>query len=419
MKKYIIVGGNKLFGSVNVPCSKNAYLPILAGCILCDEEIILKDCPNFEDIKSMCDILKELGASVIKQGTTLCVNCKNITNHTIPHNLSGKIRSSIFSLGAILSRLKRAIIAYPGGCDIGSRPIDLHIKGLEAMGVKIQDKHGFLNCDGCNLAGGTINLDFPSVGATENIILAGILAKGETKIINCAKEPEIVDLANFLNKMGANICGEGTSTITIQGVKKLHGIEYTPISDRIITGTYAIATAICGGKVELNNANQEHIHALISKINNNCCKVEIKNNKILVTQERRPKSFQKLETMPYPGFPTDLQSQIVTLASISKGTSIITENLFETRFKHVPELVKMGANIVVKGKTAVVAGVSQLYGAEVNTSDLRGGAALVLAGLGANGYTTVNGIEIIDRGYENFEQTLTSLGADIKRVEQN
>lgn len=424
MDKFLINGGKKLSGTAEITAAKNAYLPILAACILCDDNITLCQCPEYVDIVNMTKILKNLGAKVkpettdgkIHNNCNLNIDCSNLSSSSIPQELASSLRSSIFSLGSILGKQRKAKVAYPGGCAIGARPIDLHIKGLRALNVKVVDKHGYLTCDGSNMKGGIVNLDFPSVGATENIILAATKTKGTTKIINAAKEPEIVDLANFLNKFGAKIYGAGTSTITIEGVEKLGGGAYTPIPDRIVAGTYLIAALAAGGEVELRNFRPEHNLALLEKIKQTNAKVKIKKNTLFLKTENRPKAISKIETSPYPGFPTDLQAQMVALQSISKGTSIIVENLFETRFKHVPELVKMGANIVVKDRTAFVRGVEKLYGANVEAADLRGGVALAIAGLVAGGHTTISNVNLIDRGYFKLENAFAGLGADIKRI---
>lgn len=416
-EKFLINGGNKLFGEVIVDSSKNAYLPILAGCVLSEGKIVLHKCPNFTDINSMCDILRYLGAKVEKNENDLQIDCDCFNGYCIPTNLASKVRSSIFMLGAILGRFKKAKVAYPGGCEIGARPIDLHIKGLKKLGVKILEKHGYIYCDGSKMSAGTIVLDFASVGATENIMMAAVLTKGITKIFNPAKEPEIVDLQNFLNKLGAKISGAGSDVITIEGVEKLQGNEYTPISDRIITGTYIIACAMCGGDITIKNANPNHNRALITKIDKYACKIECFDDKIKVVSDGRPKSLGKIETQAYPGMPTDLQSQILALQTISIGSCLIIENLFETRFKHVPELIKMGADIHLRDRIAFVTGKEKLYGADVVGMDLRGTASLTLAGLVAEGYTTVYNVHHLDRGYDHFEKALQNLGADIKRIE--
>ena len=416
MENFFICGGNKLNGELSISSSKNAVLPILAGCILCEKQIIIHKFPKYADTKSMLDILESLGAKWYFQDDSVVINGENISKSEIPIELASKIRSSIFSLGSILSRFKKAKVSYPGGCAIGARPIDLHLKGLKSLGVKIIERHGYIYCDGSNMKSGTVNLDFPSVGATENIILASVYLKGKTRIVNCAKEPEIVDLSNFLNSIGAKITGQGTSIIEIEGVQKVDGGEYTPIADRIITGTYIIATAMCGGNVQLNNVNIENVSALVSKLKNNCCKITHKSDKLILVADKKPKSIAKVETMPFPGFPTDLQPQITSMLSISKGTSVVVENMFESRFKYISELKKMGADIIVNDKTAIIKGVPQLYGATVMSNDLRGGAALVLAGLVANGYTTVCDVKHIDRGYYKMEEDLQKLGANIERI---
>ena len=416
MQSFFICGGNKLMGELEVQTSKNAVLPILAGCILCDKDVVLHKFPKFEDTLTMLKILESLGARTYIYENDVKIECESIKNHEIPVDLASKIRSSIFSLGAILSRFKKAKVPYPGGCAIGARPIDLHIKGLKQLGAKIIDKHGFLYCDGLNMKSGVVNIDFPSVGATENIILASVFLKGRIKIINCAKEPEIVDLANFLNSMGAKIHGAGDSIIEIEGVEKLDGGEYTPITDRIIAGTYILATLICGGDVTLKNINTEHIQSLMHNLKNNCCKMIVKGDTLRVVANKRPKAISKIETQPYPGFPTDLQPQIMSMLSIARGTSVVVENLFESRFKHVGELKKLGADILVNDKTAIIKGKSMLYGANVTCQDLRGGAGLVLAGLVAKGYTTVDDVFHIDRGYYHMEKDLQQLGANIERI---
>lgn len=418
MPKYLIYGGNTLDGSINISTSKNATLPILAGSILCSEKVILKNLPNFSDVFNMMKILEKIGVVIKKEEKNYILDTSNINDTFIPNELTKHIRSSIFMLGPMLAKLKFAKIAFPGGCNIGNRPIDLHLKGLESLNVKIVEEHGFLICDGSNMKGAEIHLDFPSVGATENLIMASVGAKGTTTIYNCAREPEIVDLINFLNKMGTKITGAGTSIITIEGVDidNLKSVEYMPISDRIIAGTYLIAGAITGGNVEICGINPEIIKSLILKLKNCACKIDIKSDTIHLKANSRLKAIKSIQTQPYPGFPTDLQPQMVSLLSVCKGTSIVTENLFETRFKHIPELIKMGADIVVKDKNFIINGVEKLSGAEVKATDLRAGAGLVLAGLNANGYTIIDNIEHIKRGYEDIALELNSLNASIKEI---
>ena len=416
MDKFIIHGGKKLDGSLVVDSAKNAYLPILAATILNDKQIILHKRPMFSDILNMCTILESLGYHIKNDDDSLLIDCKNASGYTIAAHLAKETRSSIFALGALVGRFKQARVAYPGGCDIGLRPIDLHLKGLMDLNVRISESHGYITCDGSDLKGGVVHLDYPSVGATESIMMAAVLAKGKTTIINAAKEPEVVDLQNFCNTMGARIVGAGTERIEIEGVSKLTEAEYTPIPDRIIAGTYLMAAAIAGGSIELNNVNVEHISSLCNKLQKSGCKIVAKNDKINLTCSGKLLSSNKIETMPYPGFPTDLQAQFLALQCTCKGSCIIQENLFETRFKHIPELIKMGAKIHLKDKTAFVQGVDRLSGADVYAYDLRGGAALVLAGLGALDYTTIHNIHHIARGYQNMDMALLKLGADIKRA---
>jgi|LGVE01.1.fsa_nt_gb UDP-N-acetylglucosamine 1-carboxyvinyltransferase len=416
MSKFFINGGNRLKGSVKVSTSKNATLPILAASILTDGEVIIKNLPNFSDIDVMLNILTSIGCKAVREDNSVIINSSSIHSYELPEELTNKVRASIFFLGPILSKLKGAKMSYPGGCNIGNRPIDLHLNGLRKLGAKIVEQHGYMYCDGKDMKGATIDLNFPSVGATENLMMASVLTPGTTTINNCAKEPEIVDVANFINSMGGKIKGAGSATIVVKGVKKLTGTTYTPIPDRIITGTYLIAGAMNGGKIELTGAKPEHILSLINKLENSACKVTIKSDKIVLASEGIYNSIPNIDTQVYPGFPTDLQSPIMAMQTVGRGVSVITENLFESRFKHVPELVRMGATIIVKEKQAVVIGEEVLYGAEVKATDLRAGASLVLAGLKAKGYTTVNDIYHIDRGYENLELNLQKLGADIKRI---
>ena len=416
MEKLLVKGNNKINGKISIQTSKNAVLPILAASILTDKKVIIHKCPKIIDVYNMIRILKELGCKVKWNDSSIIIDSQQANKSEIPHNLAKELRSSIFMLGSILGRFHTAQVAYPGGCDIGIRPIDLHIKGLSALNVKIEESGGTLYCDGKDLKGDNIHLDCPSVGATENIMMAAVLASGKTIIRNAAKEPEIVDLQNFINKMGGKITGAGSSTIEIQGVKKLNGVEYTPIFDRIVAGTYLIATAMTGGKIEIDNCYAEHIYSLITKLKESTCKIEYFNDKIYLVAPKKLQSIHTVETMPYPGFPTDLQAQILSLTTIADGTSIIIENIFETRFKHVGELIKMGAKITVRDRMAIIRGVNRLNGTQVYAHDLRGGAALILAGLCGDGVTEINDVYHIDRGYENITGLLQKLGVDIKRV---
>ena len=416
MDKFFIEGGTRLNGEVKIPSAKNALLPILACSIMCDGVVEINNCAMYTDVDYMIKILTDLGAKCKLQNGTLIVDSSVADKFSIPEEYTKKIRSSIFMLGPLVARFKRAKVAYPGGCNIGTRPIDLHIKGLKSLNVKIEERHGYIYCDGSSLTSGQVHLDFPSVGATENVMMAAVLAKGTTVIYNAAKEPEIEDLQNFINSMGGQVSGAGTSTITITGVNKLHGTSYTPITDRIIAGTYLIACASAGGKVTLLDTNHSFNTALISKLKQTGCNIKLKNDKITIEVGRKLKSVPKIETLPYPGFPTDLQSQMLTLQTVSRGSSVIIENLFETRFKIYTELTKMGANIIIKDRMALINGVKTLYGANVTAPDLRSGAGLVIAGICAQGYTTINDVYHIDRGYLNIENDFNNLGASIERI---
>ncbi len=416
MSKYIINGGKKLYGKVNINGAKNSVLPLLATCLLTDEPVIIHNCPEISDVRNMCKIIVNLGCKVTHEKDTIILDSSDMFCNEIPIDLAKELRSSLFLMGSLLTRCRKAKIAYPGGCDIGLRPIDIHLKALQELNIKIEEKYGYIYCSVDKIKGADIQLDIPSVGATENIMMAAVMAEGKTTVRNPAKEPEIVDLQNLLNKMGAKIKGAGSSIIEIEGVKKLHGGEHIPISDRISAGTYLIAGAVCGGEIEINNINPEHIFSLTSKLNKNSCKITSLNDKIIISSDGRLNSLGKVETMYYPGFPTDLQAQLMALSCVCKGTTKIVENIFETRFNHVPELIKMGADIVVEGRMAVVNGVDRLSGADVYSKDLRGGAALVIAALSAQGLTTVNDIYHIERGYENFEDNLAKLGAEIIKV---
>ena len=416
MDKYFIKGGNKLFGAVTVPSAKNAYLPILAGAILCDGKVQLENCPNFLDVQNMLKILESLGGKTYIKDKTLTLDMTGLKKFEILGDLASKLRSSFFCVGALLGRFKKARVAYPGGCEIGARPIDLHLKALKCLNVKILDRHGYISFDGGAMRGGEVHLDFPSVGATENVMLAACAIKGVSRIYNAAKEPEIVDLQNFLNSAGAKIRGAGSDVIEIVGVKKLHNVEYRPMPDRIVAGTYMLSVVVCGGEVILKNCPTSSLDAFFSKLDARVCKIKKNPSCALVSVSGRHRAISKLETMPHPGFPTDLQSPMTAMLATAKGTSTIIENLFETRFKCVPQLSKMGAQITTNGRVAVVRGVPKLYGAEVFAPDLRGGAALVLAGLMAEGYTTIANISQIERGYDSLVQDLTSLGANIKKI---
>lgn len=416
MEKYIVNGGNRLYGSVDIQTAKNSVLPILAAAVLTDEKITLKNIPAISDVHNMVKILNCLGcrATYLKNDLIIDASCADCCQ--IPSVLARELRSSVFLLGSVISRFHKAKIAYPGGCDIGLRPVDLHLTGLKRLGVEIKEVNGYITCECEKLTGDEIMLDCPSVGATENIMLAAVKAEGTTVIKNAAREPEIEDLQRFLNCLGAKIYGAGSGTIVIHGVKKLVGGEYQPICDRIEAGTFLIGAAMCGGEIQLNNVNAELLSSLLHKLRENGCKIRIKDDRIYMKCDRRPVSVKSIETQPYPGFPTDLQAQMTALCCICKGHSIVTENLFETRFKYVPELRKMGADITVIDRNAFVRGVERLKGAEVVAHDLRGGAALVTAALAAEGRSEILDISHIDRGYADFEFKLRAIGGDIVRV---
>ena len=415
MSSYIIEGGKSLEGEVNISGSKNASLPIMAASILNSNVTRLYNVPNIHDTQITLEILKILGCKITKKSDKIIIDSKNMKKTEIPEELMRQMRSSVVLAGAIIGRFKKAKISYPGGCDIGARPIDLHLKGFKRLGIEIEENSGFINCKCENIIGNTVQVDFPSVGATENVMLAAVLAEGETIITNAAMEPEIVDLQNMLNKMGAKIVGAGTNIIKITGVKTLKEVSYTVMPDRIEAGTFLCAGAITGGKIKLNRVNVENVMPIIHKLEECGCKIEIFKNSIKLEAPKKLKAVD-IKTMPYPGFPTDMQSVFATVLAVSKGTSMVVENIFESRYKYTNELRRMGAKITVEGKTAVIKGVRRLSGTNVTSTDLRGGAALVLAGLQAKGKTTVNNIEYILRGYEKLDQKLSALGAKIKLV---
>ena len=417
MESFVVEGGRRLEGSIRVDGAKNAALPILAACVLTEEEVTLHAMPDITDVRRMVDILRILGCRVTCQGHDMCISGMDMSSHEMPDQLSKQIRSSIFMLGPILSRFRQATVTYPGGCEIGLRPIDLHLSGLRALGVRISEDGGVIHCDGRHMHPGDVHLDYPSVGATENAMMAAACLPGTTTIHNAAREPEIVDLMGFINAMGGRVRGAGCATITVEGVERLHGAEYTPMPDRIVAGTLLAAAAITGGRIELTNAPVGDMHAINAKLREMGCDLRETKDMLLLTAPERLNAFSVLQTQPHPGFPTDMQVQMLALLAVSEGTGVIVENVFENRFTHAGDLNRMGARILCTGRTAVVRGVERLSGANVTARDLRGGAALVLAGLQAQGETLVEHAELIDRGYERFERQLNLLGAKVTRVQ--
>lgn len=413
---YIINGGRKLSGEIEVEASKNAFLPVLAGSVLVDGEVEFLNTPEFSDIQNMCEILKVLNIKVNRSGKYLKLNTESIKNEKITHDLTNKLRASIFLLGPLLSKFKEASISYPGGCNIGTRPIDIHLSAFRSLGVKIAEKHGYIYCNAHNMKAGKVVFSSVSVGATESVMMSAIFLKGKTTLYNVAREPEIRELARFLNEMGAVVRGAGGDIIEIEGVKKLHGGTFSVFPDRIVAGTHLILGALCGRKMEIKGVRKEDNQLLLNILRESACEIEEKNDRMVISASEHIPACRFLETLPYPNFPTDLQPQFMVLESVANGTSVIKENLFENRFNHVMELVKMGADIFVKDRLAIVKGVERLYGADVSASDLRAGAGLVIAGLIADGYTTIHNLHYIDRGYERLEEKLKLLGADIKRV---
>lgn len=417
MERLIVKGGNRLVGTVKTSGAKNAVLPIIAASILGTSPSRLDEIPALEDVRTICAVLKCLGIKVdASEPHTLKIDSREITSCEAPYELVRSMRASFLVMGPLLARKGYARISQPGGCAIGTRPIDLHLKGFEALGVKIEQGHGYIEASAPEgMTGANIYLDFPSVGATENIMMAAAMANGTTVLENPAEEPEIVDLANYLNQMGARVRGAGTNVITIEGVSELHGVQHSVIPDRIEAGTYMIAAAMTGGDVIIENVLPEHQKPLIAKLREAGALVEEDIDRIHVVGSGRLKAVD-IKTLPYPGFPTDMQAQMMAMLSVAEGRSKITETVFENRFMHVVELNRMGANITTEGRSAVITGPAHLTGCTVRATDLRAGAAMILAGLVAEGATEICDIYHIDRGYEEIAAKLTRLGADIKRV---
>lgn len=414
MSKYTVSYTDGLKGTVKISGAKNAALPIIAAAALCGERVNLFNIPRLTDIENMCRIISDMGGEYeFKTSNELCVKLENINDYKISDETVGKIRASFLIMAPLLARLGKVRLPLPGGCPIGSRPIDLHLKGFSAMGVKIKMGHGFVEARCKKLSGADIYLDFPSVGATENLMMAAVMAKGETVIENAATEPEIVDLADFLNKMGAKVMNAGADRITIYGVERLHSCDYTVIPDRIEAGTFLTAGIMIPSDMIIENVVLEHLRPVLAKYTEMGAEIEEGENFIRIKGERNV-VHGDIKTMPFPGFPTDMQAVAMALMCRAKGRSVMVETVFENRFLHVPQMSRMGANIKIDGRTAVIDG-GVLTGAKVKATDLRAGAALVLAGLCAKGKSEIEDIEYIERGYENFDEKLRMLGANIKR----
>lgn len=415
MDALIVKGKRKLDGKIVLPAAKNAVLPLLALTVACEDEIVLKDCEPLSDVNKMLEIINYLGGTAYFSGGDVYVCCKNALPREIDERFTGEIRSSIFLLGPVLARFRYAEMCYPGGCDIGLRPIDLHIEGLRRLGVKISEIGGKLVCDGENMHAADVYLDFPSVGATENLIMASVFLPGRTIIRNAAMEPEIRDLAAFINMLGGKVYGAGTDTVCVEGVKRLMGGIYRPVPDRIVAGTYIAALAICGGKIAFENYRERDMKAVEAKFRQSGVGIVHRDGEAEFFMSDALRPVRKTETHPFPGFPTDMQPQLTVALCYAKGLSIVVENLFESRFRYTRQLQKAGADITVKDCVAVIKGKGFLTAADMQAEDLRGGAAIILAALGAEGESRITGLKHVDRGYYKIENGFTALGADVKR----
>jgi len=416
----IITGGSRLCGIIEVPGAKNSVLPVLAATLLNKGTSILENCPELDDVTTMLEILEALGCGIRRKGSRIEVDASQLTASSIPEELAKKMRSSIIILGSLLARCGEAYLSYPGGCEIGMRPIDMHLKALMQMGAKVDGiSDGMLRCRAEKLTGCEILLDYPSVGATENIMLAASMAEGETIIQNAAKEPEIDDLQAFLRKMGVNVSGAGTGVIRIQGARKIKAEPvHRIIPDRIVTGTYLAAAAATGGSIVVTNVIYDHVGSVLYCLKRCGCRIKnYSGNVIALESSGRLTALDLVRTSPYPGFPTDMQPQLVALLSKCKSTSVVVETVFENRFRYTEQLMKLGADITIQGRTAIIRGVDKLKGAQLEARDLRGGAALVIGALSAEGTSSISGVGYIDRGYERMEKVLSSVGANIRRVE--
>jgi UDP-N-acetylglucosamine 1-carboxyvinyltransferase len=415
MSSYTVRGGIPLEGSVRVHGAKNSVLPILAAAILSGKESVIHNCPRLKDVDSSFRILRHLGCLVRREDDAVYIDSGPMSHVDVPDFLMREMRSSVVFLGAILGRCGQAVMSFPGGCELGPRPIDLHLQALRALGTDIEESAGSLYCRTDGLVGKEITLAFPSVGATENLMLAASAAQGVTRIHNAAREPEIEDLQDFLCAMGGKVAGAGSSTVVIEGNQPYRFVRHSIIPDRIVAATLMACAAITGGDVTLESVEPEHIRTVTSVLCEAGCEIDIRGETIRVRRRKPLRSMRPLRTLPYPGFPTDAQAPIMALATRAEGTTVFVENIFESRYRHIGELTRMGADIRVEGRVAVVCGVPKLYGAPVCSTDLRGGAALIVAGLGAEGETIVGGIHHIDRGYECLQTMLSDLGADIVR----
>ena len=408
-----IHGGRRLTGEWRVHSAKNAVLPIMAASILTGEETRLEECPELVDVAYMADILRTLGCRIHSGDGALTIDPQSLNRHEMPDALAKKIRSSIFLLGSILARFRKATVTFPGGCEIGLRPIDLHLSGLRQLGVDVREEGGLIRCDGRHMRAGTVHFDYPSVGATENVMMAAALLKGRTVLSNVAREPEITDLQNFLNAMGARISGAGTHTVTVEGVDRLRGVSYCPMPDRIVVGTLLAAAAATGSDIRLTNVPCRDLYAVFTKMREMGCEIDEEESAVRLRAPQRLTAFQQLQTQPHPGFPTDMQPQIAAVLCLAEGTSILNEGVWDNRYRYADEFRRMGANIQVNGKVAVIEGVHALTGAPVCACDLRAGAAMIVAGLAANGITEIDQVYHIERGYEGIVEKLAKLGADI------
>ena len=416
MAKIIVKKSNPLKGTVKIDGAKNAVLPIIAATLLGKGKSVIREVPNLRDVHVISDLLRHLGAEVEYSDKTLVVDATNISTCEAPYELVRKMRASFLVMGPLLARFNHTKISMPGGCAIGTRPIDLHLKGFRCLGADVEIDHGFVEAKTEKLKGSKLYLDFPSVGATENIMMAATLAEGTTIIENAAEEPEIVDLANFLNEMGADIKGAGTNTIKIKGVKELTGAEHTVIPDRIEAATYMVAAAMTKGDIIIENVLMEHLKPVTAKLREAGCEITELENAVRVVGPEKLKAID-IKTLPHPGFPTDVQAQFMAMLTVSEGTGTVIETVFENRYMHVAEFNRMGANINIEGRTAIVKGVDQLHGAKVNATDLRAGAALILCGLIAEGDTEIGEIYHIQRGYVDIDKKITGLGGNIEIVE--